>query len=98
MCKKPDSLKILAPCGTQASIKKTVDKYGRRSTRARTSIPLEDPVVPDDGPLTFYPNGAANEPAVAAVVRVASSSDFHLGWVASAETTYLVGHRPDGLV
>ena len=42
---------------------KTVDKYGRRSTRARTSIPLEDPVVPDDGPLTFYPNGAANEPS-----------------------------------
>ena len=57
--KKPDSLKILAPCGTQASIKKTVDKYGRRSTRARTSIPLEDPVVPDDPPHTHIPNGAA---------------------------------------
>ena len=57
--RKPDSLKILAPCGTQASIKKTVDKYGRRSTRARTSIPLEDPVVPDDPPHTHIPNGAA---------------------------------------
>ena len=35
---------------------------------------------------------------MAAVVRVASSTDFYLIWVASAETTYLVGHCPYGLV
>ena len=68
--RKPDSLKILAPCGTHASIKKTVDKYGRRSTRARTSIPLEDPVVPDDPPHTHIPNGAARGACALAVCAV----------------------------
>ena len=85
--KKPDSLKILAPCGTQASIKKLLINTGvgprvhgpQFHLRIRLSLTRAlSPSTRMGPPMSLR----------AADVRVTSSTDFYLGWVASAETTY----------
>ena len=43
------------------------EHFSLTHTRARGVSLLSETPVPDDGPLTFHLNGAANEPAIATV-------------------------------